>query len=124
MRTHSNIHRYKGDKNRYNLPLVQSYESQLRSPLLTEAQLMDYDQILIKVPMPNCSLIVMYGPARYQFEHSVLRKDITARRVCIAYREFTPMYLEHGNYSNRGVPILETAQHFWNEMIDSVGDDH
>jgi hypothetical protein len=42
------------------------------------------------------SLIVLYGPPRYQWEHCVLREDIDSRRVCIAYREFTPMFLAGG----------------------------
>lgn len=63
--------------------------------------------------MPNRSLIVLYGSPRYQFEHSVLRPDVTARRVCIAYREFTPMYLENGESYDKGEPILQTAKSFW-----------
>lgn len=65
--------------------------------------------------MPNRSLIILYGPPRYQFEHSVLRTDIPSRRVCIAYREFTPLYLNNGAHADQGKPILETATHFWNE---------
>lgn len=55
----------------------------------------------------------MYGPPRYQFEHSILRTDITSRRVCVTYREFTPMYLGSGQHSEKGEPILETARTFW-----------
>lgn len=73
--------------------------------------------MLIKVPMPNRSLIVLYGSPRYQFEHSVLRTDVTSRRVCIAYREFTPMYLESGPQSEKGEPVLETAKSFWSHEI-------
>lgn len=69
--------------------------------------------MLIKVPMPNRSLIVMYGPPRYQFEHSVLRLDVKSRRVCIAYREFTPIYLKNGDQFEKGEPILQTARSFW-----------
>lgn len=55
----------------------------------------------------------MYGPPRYQFEHSVLRLDVKSRRVCIAYREFTPIYLKNGEHFGKGEPILQTAQKFW-----------
>jgi DNA N6-methyl adenine demethylase len=55
----------------------------------------------------------MYGPPRYQWEHSVLREDITSRRVCIAYREFTPKYLEGGCAENDGQVIIDAAKHFW-----------
>lgn len=67
--------------------------------------------------MPNRSLIVLYGAPRYQFEHSVLRTDIAARRVCIAYREFTPMYLANGESFEQSIPILETAKSFWTNEI-------
>lgn len=70
--------------------------------------------------MPNRSLIVLYGAPRYQFEHSVLRTDIKSRRVCIAYREFTPMYLANGESYEKSAPIFETAKSFWPNEI-SVG---
>lgn len=111
------IFRYTGDPKRYNLPLVETYTPQLRLPLYSEEQLNTFNDILIKVPMPNRSLIVLYGPPRYQFEHSVLRTDISSRRVCIAYREFTPMYLENGSHFEKGEPILSTAKTFWTEQI-------
>lgn len=57
----------------------------------------------------------MYGAPRYQFEHSVLRKDISTRRVCVAYREFTPMYLPGGCHYADGQPVLEKAKLFWND---------
>lgn len=66
--------------------------------------------------MPNRSLIVMYGSPRYQYEHSVLRTDINTRRVAIAYRELTPMYLPNGSESKCGESILQTAQMFWQEQ--------
>lgn len=105
--------RYNGDTKRYNLPVVDSYASQLISPLATSQQLDTFNKMLIKVPMPNRSLIVMYGMPRYQFEHSVLRTDINARRVCIAYREFTPMYLTNGQSYVKSEAILKTAKSFW-----------
>lgn len=67
--------------------------------------------------MPNRSLIVLYGSPRYQFEHSVLRTDITSRRVCIAYREFTPMYLSHGQSFEKSEAIFKTAKSFWSNEI-------
>lgn len=112
--------RYKGDAKKYNLPLVGSYESSLLAPLATEAELAKFNGISVQVPMPNRSLIVLYGPPRYQFEHSVLRTDITTRRVCIAYREFTPMYLSNGCKSDHGQPILKTSQLFWDHQINEV----
>lgn len=106
--------KYKGNAKRYNLPLVEMYQESLLMPLATDAELEKFNGISVQVPMPNRSLIVLYGPARYQFEHSVLRADITTRRVCIAYREFTPMYLSNGCHEKQGHPILKTSRLFWN----------
>lgn len=114
----SNNHRYNGDKKRYNLPLVESYQNQLLSQLMDEEQLKKYDSMLILLPMPNRSLIVLYGTARYQFEHCIFRSDIQQRRVCIAYREFTPMYLPAGREHDRGEPVLQTAKQFWHHLDD------
>lgn len=63
--------------------------------------------------MFSLSLIVLYGPARFQFEHCVLRDDVMERRVCLAYREFTPMYLEAGDSHEKGQEITTNAKQFW-----------
>lgn len=104
---------YSGDQTKYNLHLVDSYRETLKAPYISNDELDIFRKILVKVPMPNRSLIVMYGPARYQFEHSVLRDDITTRRVCIAYREFTPFYLNGGNETDKGKSVLDMATSFW-----------
>lgn len=97
--------------------MVESYSPQLKIPLYAPEHLNSFNGMLIKVPMPNRSLIVMYGPPRYQFEHSVLRLDVKSRRVCIAYREFTPLYLKNGVHFGKGESILQTAQSFWTHDI-------
>ncbi|KAH8327912.1 hypothetical protein KR067_001508 [Drosophila pandora] len=97
---------------KYNLDLVEEYQKELLAPLLEEEQLVRYKGKVLRIPMPNLSLIVLYGPARYQFEHSVLREDVEERRVCIAYREFTPMYI-NGEDRIKGDPVREKSQIFW-----------
>ncbi|KAF2893605.1 hypothetical protein ILUMI_12568 [Ignelater luminosus] len=72
----------------------------------------DNNQPIVRIPMPNRSLLVMYGPARYYWEHQVLREDIACRRVCLAYREFTPPYLPSGEKFEEGRPILNKASEF------------
>lgn len=75
--------------------------------------------------MQNRSLIVLYGPARYQWEHCVLREDIVTRRVCVAYREFTPPYLsrhkdDNGKQSEKtveaGRAVLDQSKIFWHHL--------
>ncbi|KAM8715098.1 hypothetical protein ACLKA7_002185 [Drosophila subpalustris] len=105
---------------KYNLDLVPQYEQQLLEPLLSPEQLASYKGKVLRIPMPNLSLIVLYGPARYQFEHAVLREDVSERRVCIAYREFTPMYIA-GTDKEQGVAVRLKSQLFWTtpEVIKS-----
>ncbi|XP_061387654.1 alpha-ketoglutarate-dependent dioxygenase alkB homolog 4 [Musca vetustissima] len=98
---------------KYNLELVPIYEHQLLEPLMDREKLKIFENKIIRIPMPCLSLIVLYGPARYQFEHSVLREDIQERRVCLAYREFTPMYLEGGQSHDKGVEILRNSKNCW-----------
>ncbi|CAL8124818.1 unnamed protein product [Orchesella dallaii] len=72
---------------------------------------------LVRIPMPRRSLLVLYGPARYQWEHGIFRKDITGRRICMAYREFTPEYLPKGQkYDDVGKEIIERA----NQIVDNM----
>lgn len=92
--------KYKGDRKRYNLDLIP--ESTNNVP-----------DIAVRIPMPRKSLIVLYGDARYNWEHCILREDIKARRICLAYREFTPSYLLGGDHEVEGKIILETAKKFW-----------
>ena len=68
---------------------------------------------VVKIPLPARSLLVMYGSARYEWEHSILREDITDRRVVIAYREFTPPYLPGGDDYKVGTEVLKNAELFW-----------
>lgn len=99
---------YRGVKTKYNLQFVPEKYMQLQS-----ADEIKEDNIAVRIPMPRRSLLVMYGQARYWWEHMVLREDITKRRVCIAYREFTPPYLKGGTKEDQGWDILEKAQIFW-----------
>jgi len=68
---------------------------------------------VIKIPLPRRSLLIMYGNPRYDWEHCVLRKDISSRRIVIAYREFTPTYLPNGEEESIGEEILQQAENFF-----------
>ena len=68
---------------------------------------------LVRIPMPRRSLLVLYGPARYDWEHGILREDIPSRRVCITYRELTPTYLQSGPRAEVGEAILKAGKVFW-----------
>lgn len=68
---------------------------------------------IVRIPMPRRSLLVIYGSPRYEWEHGILRQDITTRRVCITYRELTPPYLPYGPESEIGEKILKASKEFW-----------
>lgn len=68
---------------------------------------------VVRVPMPRRSLLVLYGPPRYDWEHGILREDIPSRRVCITYRELTPTYLPCGPKAKVGEAILQAGKVFW-----------
>lgn len=95
---------YQGDPKRYNLDLAPvEYRNCLKSDI----------NVTVRVPMPRRSLLVLYGEARYCWEHMVLRGDIKERRVCLAYREFTPPYLPGGNNHLKSNEVFEKAKMFW-----------
>ncbi|KAG4071958.1 hypothetical protein HA402_006119 [Bradysia odoriphaga] len=116
------LSRYNGDDKRYNLCLVDKYRSALLAELLDESELNKFNDLVIRIPMPARSLIVLYGPARYQFEHCVLREDINHRRVCLAYREFTTFYLCDGEkYDSAGKDVLNKAKLYWDHSTREGG---
>ena len=99
------------DQKQYNLDEVEKYKDHLIEKLCPPIEsIFDYDKV-IRIPMPRRSLILLYGPARYMFEHSVLREDIVERRIGLCYREFTKPYLADGDLHAEAV--LEIAENFF-----------
>ncbi|KAK8736243.1 hypothetical protein OTU49_004888 [Cherax quadricarinatus] len=76
----------------------------------------DIEKGVVRVPMPRRSLLILYGPARYDWEHGILREDIPSRRVCITYRELTPTYLSYGPKVEIGEHILKASKYFWDHV--------
>lgn len=117
---------YNDKPNKYNVNLVETYPA-----VLDKENRLKYDNKcykivpledgkeypVVRIPMPRRSLLVMFNSARYDWEHQILRDDIWKRRVCIAYREFTPPYLPHGSKSQEGEEILSRARNFWDHLI-------
>lgn len=91
--------KYHGDSKKYNLEDVDID--------LPE----EVPDICVRIPQPARSLVVIYGSARYQWLHSVLRRDIKERRVCIALREFTKRYLDPED--STGQIILQAASNYF-----------
>ena len=118
-----------GEKPKYNLADVSTYprvvgdngevvfnpfKSKLSSSPLTPAPPAPWSsKCKVLLPLPRRSLLVMWGSARYNWEHSIRRADIKERRIVIAYRELTPTYLPGGPESDVGAEILEQASRWW-----------
>lgn len=98
------------ENSRYNLDCVSSQKLIGNEKNVTKPSC---ENIVVRIPMPERSLIVLYGEARYAWEHAVLREDINSRRVCIAYREFTTPYLPNGDHNSESVEIFQQATNFW-----------
>ncbi|CAG0894702.1 unnamed protein product [Darwinula stevensoni] len=102
---------YCGDRSKYNLNWRTDY-----NPLTSEVKnnTIEKTQAVIRIPLLARSLVVLTGAARYDWEHSVLREDVRERRVCIAYREFTPWFLPGGRfYEEVGKDVLQAACNFF-----------
>ncbi|RZC33816.1 hypothetical protein BDFB_003819 [Asbolus verrucosus] len=107
---------YNRKSNYYNLDHVGTYPSVLdptRECYRIKPYKPETNYPIVRIPMPNRSLLVLYNSARYDWEHQVLREDVRERRVCIAYREFTPPYLQNGVKHDEGEKILIKAQQYW-----------
>lgn len=117
---------YKGDKTKYNLPDIATFprvmgdtgtvifnpfrNKDCSSPFSPLSELPD---CIVRIPLPPRSLLIFYGEPRYNWEHCILREDIKARRIVVAYREFTPPYLPGGADEEIGKQILDRAKEFW-----------
>ncbi|XP_017773547.1 PREDICTED: alpha-ketoglutarate-dependent dioxygenase alkB homolog 4 [Nicrophorus vespilloides] len=99
--------------NSYNLTDVNTYPS----ITLKDGKPFEFkdtnNKPVVRIPMPQRSLLVLYGSARYEWEHLVLREDILSRRICLAYREFTPPYLKEGSNYLKSESIFKQALNFF-----------
>lgn len=109
--------KYYGDQQRYNLNYLQKYSSDLiyqfdKKDRCCKSTVINEGSCKVRVFMPEKSLIVLYGSARYEWEHFIPREDIKTYRLCVAYREFSPPYL-NGDFRHIGHEIQEIAKQFW-----------
>lgn len=75
----------------------------------------------VRIFMPRRSLIVVQGSARYQWQHSIQRADVTARRVAVTLRELSKEFLPGGTgYEPTGKAILQAAALYNGQQTNSV----
>jgi alkylated DNA repair protein alkB family protein 4 len=107
------MQRFNGPRDKYNLNFRYDGGYEDSVPVKEDLGRVE-DCPIVRIPMPRRSLLVLYGPARYDWEHSILRSDIKDRRICMAYREFTREYLPGGkSYERVGQEIISKAENFW-----------
>ncbi|XP_076234096.1 alpha-ketoglutarate-dependent dioxygenase alkB homolog 4 isoform X2 [Calliopsis andreniformis] len=104
---------YYGPDTKYNLQSTVEYSISCSNLKFDEVNNKKHtEDINVRLPMPEGSLMVLYGAARYQWEHCVLREDVQSRRVCLAYRELTPPYLDNLSRNEEVEEILQRASIF------------
>lgn len=64
----------------------------------------------VKIPLPPCSLLVLYSCARYHWFHAIKRSDIKDRRLAMTFRELSPEFLPGGQQSELGKELLDIAK--------------
>lgn len=62
--------------------------------------------ICVRVPLPARSLAVLYGPARFRWEHSILAYDIAAQRTSVTMRTLSDSLRD----TQEGRVVLERAR--------------
>ncbi|XP_074642974.1 alpha-ketoglutarate-dependent dioxygenase alkB homolog 4-like [Tubulanus polymorphus] len=72
----------------------------------------DNSDIEVLVPLPRRSLLVVYGPARYEWKHGIHRHHIEARRLAVTFRELTPEFLPGGLRESDGNVLIQTAMNY------------
>ncbi|CAH8485046.1 unnamed protein product [Dicrocoelium dendriticum] len=51
------------------------------------------DNLAVRVPLPKRSLVIVDGPARYVWFHSIRPSDIRSRRIAMTFRELSELFL-------------------------------
>ena len=101
---------YHGPDSKYNLKSVAQYPGACETLQFNgNSGNAGVQDVAVRLPMPEGSLMVLYGDARYKWEHCVLREDVKSRRVCLAYRELTPPYINNSSRNEEVEDILQKA---------------
>lgn len=65
--------------------------------------------VSVVVGLPRRSLVVVAGPARYEWKHAVRRRHVTSRRVAMTFRELSPEFADGGASQTVGKELLTAA---------------
>ena len=70
-----------------------------------------FGDIIIQVPMPQRSLLVLQGEARHVWKHSIRRCDVSGLRLAVTFRELSDEFIV-GKQASLGEEILTIASTF------------
>ncbi|XP_070788183.1 alpha-ketoglutarate-dependent dioxygenase alkB homolog 4 [Pituophis catenifer annectens] len=84
----------------------------LESTDCSPTKLVPLREILVAIYLPQRSLVVLSGPARYQWKHAIYRNHIKSRRVCVTFRELTAEFGLGGEQEELGNNLLDIALTF------------
>ncbi|XP_072738110.1 alpha-ketoglutarate-dependent dioxygenase alkB homolog 4 [Ciconia boyciana] len=69
-------------------------------------------EVTVAIHLPQRSLVVLYGDARYKWKHAIYRKHIEHRRICVTFRELSAEFSAGGRHEELGKELLEIALSF------------
>ena len=72
----------------------------------------------VNIPLLRRSLLLVKGAARYSWLHSILRENVTERRVAVTLRELSTSFLPGGPEQALGHKLLEIAKNFNGRMTN------
>ena len=74
--------------------------------------------LAVHIPLPNCSLVVVKGDARYVWLHSIRRENIIYRRVAMTMRELGTDFLDGQQEEIVGRDLLTVANSFCGQPVN------
>lgn len=69
-------------------------------------------EVSVAILLPQRSLVVLHGDARYKWKHGIRRRHIQHRRVCITFRELSAEFCPGGRHEELGKELLQIALSF------------
>ncbi|XP_069801440.1 alpha-ketoglutarate-dependent dioxygenase alkB homolog 4 [Dendropsophus ebraccatus] len=76
-----------------------------------------YNSVEIAIHLPQRSLVVLYGDARYNWMHAINRGHIKQRRVCSTFRELSAEFSAGGKEGSQGQMLLDIALSFQGKSV-------
>eukprot|EP00055_Hartaetosiga_balthica_P008462 m.31661 g.31661 ORF g.31661 m.31661 type:complete len:290 (-) comp6322_c0_seq3:159-1028(-) len=72
----------------------------------------EFDHVEIEAPLPQRSLVVVGGNARFKFKHAIQRCFVPKRRIAATYRELGDEFVGDGALREIGLELVHVASSF------------